>query len=163
MRLGSGFQFRFDECLRQAENECLEWTRSTIGTEKARYGRLRIGDKKMLAHRFAYERAFGQIPAGMFVCHKCDNPRCCNPDHLFLGTAKDNTQDAIKKGRFSGRYSGSHPKGELAPAYKLTSAQIIEIKERRKGGEELKSIAATYGVSHHYISKIARGVRRATA
>lgn len=51
------------------------------------------------AHREAWKIVNGEIPEGMFICHKCDNPRCCNPEHLFLGTAKDNNADMIKKDR----------------------------------------------------------------
>lgn len=57
-------------------------------------------------HRVAYELAYGEIPVGKLICHKCDNPACCRPDHLFVGTHKDNSQDMTKKGRARGLNSG---------------------------------------------------------
>lgn len=75
---------------------------------KAGYGRFRMPGSKgksapvKLAHRYAYERAYGPIPHGMNVCHRCDTPRCVNPDHLFLGTQKDNLRDMREKGRSRG-------------------------------------------------------------
>ncbi|MEO0085709.1 MAG: HNH endonuclease signature motif containing protein [candidate division WOR-3 bacterium] len=75
-------------------HECWPWTgcrHPTLG-----YGFFR-GD---YAHREAYRRAYGPIPNGMCVCHRCDNPECCNPAHLFVGTHRDNIQDSIRKGRF---------------------------------------------------------------
>lgn len=81
---------------------CWLWTGSvcsdgygTIGTTGNGIG----GDKVVGVHRVAYEAEFGPIPVGMCVCHKCDNPRCCNPAHLFLGTVRDNVYDCIAKGR----------------------------------------------------------------
>jgi HNH endonuclease len=64
------------------------------------YCRVQLGkNKQKMAHRYSYELHFGEIPDGLFVCHKCDNRRCIRPDHLFLGTQKDNMQDMVKKGR----------------------------------------------------------------
>lgn len=82
------------------DNGCWIWTMSKYPTG---YGHLNwlgkgAGD---YAHRVSWQIANGRgIPAGLFICHKCDVPACVNPDHLFLGTPKDNTQDAIRKGRF---------------------------------------------------------------
>lgn len=63
------------------------------------YGRLRVDGKKVLAHRASYEEFNGAITDGLLVCHSCDTPSCINPDHLFLGTDKDNFHDSLNKGR----------------------------------------------------------------
>lgn len=73
------------------------WTCNT----KAKYPAMRVGDKLIAKHRLAYELFVGSIPAGYYVLHKCDNPRCVNPDHLFIGTHKDNMLDMVSKGRSS--------------------------------------------------------------
>lgn len=91
------------------ERGCVEWTGVTIksnGRDDHRYGRFTRDGRKRLAHRVAYERAFGTIPSGLQVLHRCDNPLCCNPDHLFLGTHLDNMHDAIRKGRVDPRANG---------------------------------------------------------
>ncbi len=78
-------------------DSCWLWTGAT---SSANYGQIRFAkDKCVLTHRLAWEVTKGAIPDGLYVLHRCDNPPCCNPDHLFLGTAADNTADMMAKGR----------------------------------------------------------------
>lgn len=77
---------------------CWEWTGARLPTG---YGHVRWQGKDALTHRLIWALCFGEIPGRLWVLHKCDNPPCCNPDHLFLGTPKNNTHDAISKGRWN--------------------------------------------------------------
>ncbi len=89
--------------------ECWEWT---AATDKYGYGLVKFCKKMYYAHRVSWFLKNGAIPSEKLVCHNCDNPPCENPKHLFLGTSKDNTQDAVRKGRMaSGKKHGSktHP------------------------------------------------------
>ena len=82
---------------KKAGNSCWEWTACKAGG----YGQIYVRGKLVYAHRLSWVWANGKIPKGLFVLHKCDNRVCVNPDHLFLGTNKDNMQDCVRKGRFS--------------------------------------------------------------
>ena len=76
--------------------DCWVWQ---AGTNNIGYGMIRDEKKMRTAHRVSYEEHIGKIPSGMCVCHTCDNPLCCNPSHLWLGTHSQNTQDMLRKGR----------------------------------------------------------------
>lgn len=131
---------------------CWLWTASVINTG---YGCFRVHRKTILAHRFSYELAFGTIPNGLFVCHRCDTPKCVLPDHLFLGTVADNIQDCINKGRRGDH--GTPVRGERNPASKLTERDVRIIRERRACGERRKLVAAEFMVSESLINQICSG------
>jgi hypothetical protein len=105
-----------------------------------------------LAHRFAYELEVGPVPKGKCVLHRCDNPPCCNPAHLFLGDRVANNKDAFKKRR--------HAFGERSRHAKLTEAQAQAIRAEywyRDGRSNCKELAAKYGVSHITIGALVAG------
>jgi hypothetical protein len=106
------------------------------------YGRVRISrNHTRCAHRVAYELEHGAIPEGQMVCHRCDNPPCCNPQHLFAGTALDNVRDCIAKNR-----RACH-QGSLHPGAKLNDLAVRAIRERYANGASLKTLAAEFGVT----------------
>lgn len=100
------------------------------------YGTISIGGVQRKAHRASYEAFVGAIPDGMLVCHKCDNPPCVNPDHLFVGTAKDNAQDRDAKGRRG--HTGSQ---RTAPDVER------RVMDARASGLGYKKISKLFGVT----------------
>lgn len=105
------------------------------------------------AHRFSYELYVGPIPDGICVLHKCDNPPCVNPNHLFLGTKRNNIIDCVAKGR----YPIKRFPGELHPKAKLTDAIVLECRERHLKGETINSLAREYGVTGAGMGDAIRG------
>jgi hypothetical protein len=126
----------------KSPEECWEWK----GTHLIHgYGLIRILGKRYLTHRLIYELTFGEIPKELYVCHKCDNPACCNPNHLFLGTQADNVKDMITKGRCK---------------TKLTSTQIKEIRKLYQSGNyEQKDLIKMFKISQTNISFIINNKR----
>jgi hypothetical protein len=118
------------------------------------YGQVYVAGRWKQAHRLAWERARGPIPAGMCVLHRCDNRRCVEVAHLFLGTKADNTADMMfAKGRAPSQ------KGSKNPAARLSETDIPVIRALVRDGATLKTVAARYGVSFQNVSDIKLGKR----
>jgi hypothetical protein len=114
--------------------------------------------KSKYVHRLMYLAVHGEIPSGLDVCHKCDNRRCINPDHLFSGTRLENMRDAKAKGRTACGESLNQRWGEIGPAAKLTQDQVNEIRRMRPMGKAKKIYADRFGVSPSNITKIMAGL-----
>jgi len=126
---------------------CWEWA----GVKnKGGYGRVRAGEwRENYAHRVAYFWAHGEPLGEVCVLHRCDNPPCVNPLHLFPGTRGDNAADRVAKGRCA--------RGESQGASVLNPADVASIRKRRRSGATLRAIAAEFGVSRGTIHNVVRG------
>ena len=124
---------------------CWLWNGSCT---KDGYGVMGVGRSQKRAHRMAYECFVGEIQDGMLVCHACDVPKCVNPDHLFLGTSKDNAIDRNKKGRSNPPTRPNHPRA------RLTNDQVAQLVKLRESGKTLKEIAGIYGIHFATVSQI---------
>jgi len=135
-----------------APNECWLWTAGTFWHGYGQFSYVREQGKTQIvyAHRFAYRITKGKIPKGLFVCHSCDNPPCCNPNHLFLGTHEDNMQDRDRKNR--------QARGESHSRAKITSEEVREIRRLYNEGQSQKRIARIYNISPRQVSGICCGV-----
>lgn len=134
-----------------APDACWEWQGYRM---PAGYGQFSAEKKRHYAHRVAYELTKGTIPDGMFVCHACDNPPCCNPAHLFLGTPKDNTRDMVAKGRCR----GIGLPGVLSPCAKLNDDAVRRIRELYAiGGYSQRKLGMMFGVSRAAIDAVVTG------
>jgi len=124
-------------------DECWLWTGSLFQPQG--YGRVIVNRKRQKAHRVAWEITRGAIPEGKWVLHKCDNPPCCNPAHLYLGNVIDNARDMMERGRRKGPIGTEHP---LA---KLNTEKVQQIRAARG---TIHKIAQRYGVADSLISRI---------
>lgn len=125
-------------------DECFKWIGSV---NTSGYGRIQIDGQRVLAHRAAYIVFKGEIPEGMKVLHRCDNPRCTNPEHLFLGTQLENIADMMQKNRQYDRTGSKHGKA------KLTESDVLAIRADTRSHKE---IANDYGIVVGYVGNIKR-------
>ena len=132
---------------------CLEWK----GTTNNGYGRITIGSRTdgtrrtVSTHRLSYILNYGEVPEGYDVCHKCDNPKCINPSHLFAGTRQENIDDREAKGR------NNPPRGNEHPKAKLSDRDVFSIRKKRMQGMTFRAIAAEYGVNKKTIQDAVKG------
>lgn len=122
----------FERSIPEPNTGCWLWC---LGADNNGYGVVRHNGKQDRAHRVSYAETFGEIPNCMHVCHKCDVTSCVNPDHLFVGSRKDNMRDMAAKGRAGGQ--------------KLSKKQVIEIIS---SSDTQHTLARRYGVSQSLIS-----------
>ena len=128
---------------------CWVWT---AFTDKGGYGIFSVNAAPYKAHRFSWRLHKGPIPNGMGVLHRCDNPKCVNPDHLFTGTTTDNMRDKVEKGR--------QAKGEKHPCVVLTTAQVLEIRRIFVSGSRrygVRPLARKYGVAKTTMQSVVNG------
>ena len=130
------------------ENGC--WNCTSHGTNKGYPVVKRGGGNPTAISRYSFELHHKRkIKEGMFICHKCDNKLCINPDHLYEGTRLDNARDAVERGQ--------QPKGERTNHTKLKFYEVMEIKELLEYGKDLNEIAKKFNVDYHTIYDIKRG------
>ena len=123
--------------VKRTGRRCWEWMRSTTGKG---YGAIYFKERKYRTHRIAHELFNGPIPFGKMVCHKCDNPRCCNPDHLYIGDASTNLKDAMKRQGFKNPCQ----RGIENHRAKLNDDKVLEI---RASSDSYSTLARRYGVA----------------
>jgi len=133
--------------------DCWEWT----GARKPKgYGNVRVDKKYLSSHRIAWELSNGNIPSGLIVMHICDNPSCCNPSHLVLGTRRTNSFDMINKGREG--FRKNRAKGENNGNSKLRNSDVSKIKSISNSGDISQSeLGSMFGVSQTTISRVLLG------
>ena len=151
MKISADWIQRFNaKWVKDEVTECWVWT---AAHHVKGYGEIKIPKtrKQIPAHRLSYLIHRGLIPNGKCVLHRCDNPKCVNPEHLFVGTKMDNALDMVKKMR--------HCYGERQGGHKLTEKEVLDIHRLLKMDVKQKSIAQMFGIGEMQISRIKRGTR----
>ncbi len=144
--LGNLTRLEYYHCYIEMPFGCWAW----VGPQdKDGYGLVNVGGKLKRVHRLVYESTHGDIPDGLLVCHRCDEPSCINPEHLFLGSPRENVVDSVKKGRSR--------LGELNGGAKLTWNDIEEIRREFLLGARRKKIARKHKISYSQACQIIRG------
>lgn len=135
----------------RGESDCWPWT-AAVRSKKEGYGAFWMNGRHHPTNRIALMLSGVEVQDGMVACHKCDNPNCCNPRHLFVGTPRENNDDKVLKGR--------NPKGQSHGMARLTDAQTAEILSLKPtSGKRLaagvpQEIANKYGITKQYVSEL---------
>ena len=137
------FEKRFYESILEDSKGCWIWQKCR---DRDGYGRTSIDRKQIWAHRASWVLHYSEIPRGLCVLHKCDNPPCVNPEHLFLGTNEDNMLDKINKGR--------QTRGELVNTNKIKEKDVLRIRAMLGRGLSGREIARRLGLKDHHIYDI---------
>ena len=137
---------------------CWEWTGAIRGA--CGYGAIKVNGKTLSTHRYSYQLYNGVIPQGLYVCHTCDNKKCVNPDHLFLGTHSENMIDALKKNRL--KFPDPSLKSALnhkPRSRKIQEHQIEQVRRaiRHRGRTSLREIAEMFSLPEHVIKDLSSG------
>lgn len=147
--LGLSFAERFWRFVDQrGTDDCWPWTGWIFSRNP--YGGFSYGGKNHRAHKVAYELTYGDVPEGLVVMHTCDNPPCCNPAHLKVGTFAENTEDMVRKGRLN------PPIGERQIRAKLTAADVRRIRDLASTGMTHAAIGDMLGVSQSAVTRVVR-------
>ena len=134
-------------------DDCWEWTAQA--RHNGGYGKMSAGRGIILrAHRLSWNLHHGPIPDGMCICHRCDNPSCCNPAHLFLGTHLENVHDMWAKDR------GRAPPVQSGETHPMATIPDSELPAIRVSKETHSALGRKYGVSHQTIRRIRKGISR---
>ena len=142
---------RFWDKVQVVKNGCWKWT---AGSRYRGYGAFKLNGHTVSSHRIVWNSVNGKIPDGKEVCHKCDNPPCVNPEHLFLGSHSDNMKDAYDKGRLPERDMDKIRSKSISKIRKLTKDQLFNILDRFYSGDTIYEISEDMPVSPTSISHI---------
>lgn len=156
---------RFERHISKDSGGCWLWTSARLNSGYAYFG---LRGRMISGHRFSYSAFRGKIPDGICVCHTCDVRHCVNPDHLFLGTHKDNMQDAKRKGRivmpprfdnpeWIAKKNARMPKGSDVKTSKLTETQVLDLMQRRTTGISYSLLAKEFGLDKSTVADICTG------
>jgi hypothetical protein len=150
----SKFEELYSSRFVKTEAGCWEWQGGKTGDG---YGIIRLQGKQIRVHRLAYTLDRGPIGEGLFVCHSCDNPKCCNPDHLWLGTSADNIKDCISKGRWTNGKEKPSIRGELHGYTNLTNAEVIRMRQiREEHGTSYRELGRMFNCDHKTALRICK-------
>lgn len=148
-RRGSLIERMAAKTRRAGADECWPWIG---GVDHFGYGRIYDHGTSYQVHRVVYELEHGPIPDGLLVLHRCDNPPCVNPAHLFLGTNQDNVNDMLQKGR--------ERRGETHHNAKISTQQVLELRQQFAAGRSAASLARAFGVDPSNVRLIVLGKTR---